>query len=255
MTQKSHRLMFRFWLDLFKPEEEAIADTIELLKNERSFSKTIRDGIKLITNLREGKLDVLFELFPWVKAEFIEYMREIQPVTLPQTEMPAPAPPVEQQIQTISADQAWLEAEQERLEAERIWQEKRLADAEKALEAERKKIESERTQGQKAIQKQLDRLEQLLLQQGNQPIPMDEESRQLKSVSGGVQPIGLFAGQSHQASANQPKTVNAPQFDVPLDDEDEQKKERDNLFIVNKDENAGKRSSANFLSSLQKLQT
>lgn len=63
--KKSYRLMFKFWLDVNKPTEACIADSIELLKNERSFSQAIRDGIRLIVDLRAGQTDVLHELFPW----------------------------------------------------------------------------------------------------------------------------------------------------------------------------------------------
>jgi len=66
--KQSFRLMFKFWLDMHKPEEEALADTIDQLKQERSFSKTIRDGIRLVVSLRCGETDVLEELFPAVVA-------------------------------------------------------------------------------------------------------------------------------------------------------------------------------------------
>lgn len=66
---KSYRLMYRFWLDMGKTNEEAIADQIELLKNERSFTQTIRDGIRLIVDLRQGNTDVLFELFPLIREK------------------------------------------------------------------------------------------------------------------------------------------------------------------------------------------
>lgn len=233
MTQKSHRLMFRFWLDMFKPEEEELADTIELLKNERSFSKTIRDGIKLITNLRQGKLDVLFELFPWVKAEFMEYMREIQPAD------PAPAaPPVQPTPQAIMAEQAWLDAEAERLEAERLWQERRITEAEQALEAERQKIESERTQGQKAIQQQLDRLEELLLKQGNQPIALDDDDP--RRPSGGE---GTNTGNARL------KSLDVPQFEIPSYDDD------DDLVLEVSKAKGNTDASMNFLKSMQALQS
>ena len=39
----------------------------------------MRDGIRLVSDLRNGNLDVLFELFPWVRAEFLEYMASMQP--------------------------------------------------------------------------------------------------------------------------------------------------------------------------------
>ena len=72
MTKKERfRLRFTFWLDMLDHEEQALAEKIETLKTQRTFAKTIRDGIRLICDLRAGKLDVLFELFPWVKAEFL----------------------------------------------------------------------------------------------------------------------------------------------------------------------------------------
>lgn len=75
--QSRYRLRFPFWLDMNKPQERELADTVEILKNERLFASTIRDGIRLICDLRAGRLDVLFELFPWVKSEFLEYMRSL----------------------------------------------------------------------------------------------------------------------------------------------------------------------------------
>lgn len=77
MAQK-HRLRFNFWLDIAKPLEEGIADNIEILKNKRSFSSAIRDGLRLIVDLRNGKLDVLFELFPFVKLEILDLMRDVK---------------------------------------------------------------------------------------------------------------------------------------------------------------------------------
>lgn len=68
MNRKPYRLMFKFWLDVTKPEEHDIADKIEHLKNERTFSQVIRDGIRLMWDLKQGKTDVLYELFPWVQA-------------------------------------------------------------------------------------------------------------------------------------------------------------------------------------------
>ena len=79
MATKSFRLRFTFWLDMKKPDEESIAETIASLKNQRSFVSTVREGIRLVTDLRAGRLDVLFELFPWVRAEFLEYMQNLQP--------------------------------------------------------------------------------------------------------------------------------------------------------------------------------
>jgi hypothetical protein len=56
-------------LNLIDPAENLIAERIETLKADRTFAKTVRDGIRLICDLRAGKLEVLLELFPWVKTE------------------------------------------------------------------------------------------------------------------------------------------------------------------------------------------
>ena len=61
------RLRFTFWLDMQKADEAELADTIEELKQKRTFVSTVRDGIRLICDIRAGRIDVLFELFPWVK--------------------------------------------------------------------------------------------------------------------------------------------------------------------------------------------
>ena len=61
------RLRFTFWLDMHKSDEAELAETIDLLKLNRSFAATIRDGIRLVADLRAGRTEALFELFPWVK--------------------------------------------------------------------------------------------------------------------------------------------------------------------------------------------
>ena len=84
MTKNRFRLRFTFWLDLLKPEKNHYSPIrSNIFKNDRSFAGTIRDGIRLICDLRQGKLDVLFELFPWVRAEFMEYIQSIQPQKSP----------------------------------------------------------------------------------------------------------------------------------------------------------------------------
>lgn len=69
MKRKSFRQRFVFWLDITKSHEADIAETIEELKDKRSFAKTIRDGIRLIVDLRRGNTEVLFELFPLLKSK------------------------------------------------------------------------------------------------------------------------------------------------------------------------------------------
>lgn len=58
------RQQYVFWLDMNKSDEAALADKIAKLKTCRQFAKTIRDGIRLIEDLRAGRLEVLFALFP-----------------------------------------------------------------------------------------------------------------------------------------------------------------------------------------------
>ena len=70
MDKKRFRTRFVFWLDLEKQDENQIAEQIDVLKQERSFSKVIRDGIRLICDLRAGRTDILLELFPWVTERF-----------------------------------------------------------------------------------------------------------------------------------------------------------------------------------------
>ena len=72
MSTRRFRLRYVFWLDMNKSDEATIAEQIETLKSERSFASTIRDGIRLISDLRAGQVDVLFELFPWVRTALME---------------------------------------------------------------------------------------------------------------------------------------------------------------------------------------
>ena len=61
------RLRFMFWLDLNKPDENDLAETIGQLKQERSFSRAIRQGLRLWTSLRQRDVSVLLELFPDIR--------------------------------------------------------------------------------------------------------------------------------------------------------------------------------------------
>lgn len=71
MTAERFRLKFMFWLDVTKPADLVLAEEIEAIKAQRRFTQTIRDGIRLIGDLRAGRLDILFELFPWTGAAFL----------------------------------------------------------------------------------------------------------------------------------------------------------------------------------------
>jgi hypothetical protein len=148
MAGKRFRLRHTFWLDLNKPDEEKLAETIDELKEKRSFAKTIRDGIQLVCDLRKGRVDVLFELFPWVKAEFLAGV------------------------------------------------------------------------GDKAMQQQLERLEKLLIEQGNQPLPLPA-----------------------------PKRMSVSQFDLPRIEDDQEN--LTGLVEIRRDTSTD--ATQNFLNSLSSL--
>lgn len=69
MAGKRFRLKFMFWLDMNKSDEAELAEDIEILKEQRLFSETLRDGIRLICDLRAGRTDRLFAMFPWLLGE------------------------------------------------------------------------------------------------------------------------------------------------------------------------------------------
>lgn len=61
------RFRISFWLDANKDDELLLLEDIDRLKGMRKFTRTVRDGIRLMIDLQEGKVDVLFELFPDLK--------------------------------------------------------------------------------------------------------------------------------------------------------------------------------------------
>ena len=63
------RYQFKFWLDCERDDELMLAEAIDDLKRRRSFVATVRDGIRLILDLRAGRLELLLVLFPWVETE------------------------------------------------------------------------------------------------------------------------------------------------------------------------------------------
>ena len=76
MAKERFRLQFKFWLDVNKPDEYALAETIAELKENKIFSGVVRDGIRLAADLCRGNLDVLLSLFPWVEEAFYERFQE-----------------------------------------------------------------------------------------------------------------------------------------------------------------------------------
>jgi hypothetical protein len=70
MSDSPHRIRFFFWLNMEKSDEESVADIIERLKTARRYTAAVRDGLRLVWDLSQGKTDVLLELFPWVATKF-----------------------------------------------------------------------------------------------------------------------------------------------------------------------------------------
>jgi hypothetical protein len=58
-----------FWLDLDKDTELELAEEIASLKDQRSFVRFVRNGLRLMLDLSRGNTDVLTELFPWVLSK------------------------------------------------------------------------------------------------------------------------------------------------------------------------------------------
>jgi len=69
-TEKTYRLQVRFWLDLFRNEEYELAQYVDELKEKRSFASTIRDALRLMRDLKNGRVDTLIQMFPWIADHF-----------------------------------------------------------------------------------------------------------------------------------------------------------------------------------------
>src|SRR5262245_40355436 len=80
LSRDECRLQFRFWLDKFRPDENELAQYVSTLKKKRRFAQTIRDALRLIRDLQQGRVEVLLALFPWVKDHFVAAAP--QPVTI-----------------------------------------------------------------------------------------------------------------------------------------------------------------------------
>lgn len=61
-----YRVMHKFWLNAADDFDDKIDAMIHELKAQRMFTQTVRDGIRLVVDLRNKSFDVLFELFPWI---------------------------------------------------------------------------------------------------------------------------------------------------------------------------------------------
>ena len=65
------RKRFEFWLNDQRQEDWLVYELIGKLKKptkgQGQFTRAIREGLRLWTSLRDGQIDVLLELFPWVR--------------------------------------------------------------------------------------------------------------------------------------------------------------------------------------------
>ena len=86
------RQRFKFWMRTDLETESHIIRVLDNAKSRRKFTATIRDGVRLVHDLQNGRVDVLLELFPWV-------MTLVEQKTAPTPEnlrlRPTPEPVVE----------------------------------------------------------------------------------------------------------------------------------------------------------------
>ena len=64
---------------LFWGEEDELIEQAAILVQQRKFTEVMRIGLKVIPALMRGDLEPLFQAFPWVRADFMAYMQELQP--------------------------------------------------------------------------------------------------------------------------------------------------------------------------------
>lgn len=68
MPAKRKRKQFKFWLNVLHPQEKYLADVIQWLTEQGEFVRSIRDGLRLIYDLRFQKDHAsLLELFPDIR--------------------------------------------------------------------------------------------------------------------------------------------------------------------------------------------
>src|SRR5688572_12433263 len=77
---KRWRGQFRFWLDGYKANERELGEFLLKLKQQRNFAKFMRDAVRLLKDLREGKTDVLLEMFPHIQDALTAHV-QLAPTT------------------------------------------------------------------------------------------------------------------------------------------------------------------------------
>lgn len=72
MKTKNFRKRHEFWLNLNSAGEAEVAEIVKDLKSRRGYASAIRDGLRMVWELRQGKVDTLVKLFPWVVDAFAQ---------------------------------------------------------------------------------------------------------------------------------------------------------------------------------------
>jgi hypothetical protein len=73
-NDKRDRRRFSFWLDFNREDDLLVGSLIDDLKRSKrgGFIGAVRDGIRIVHDLRAGRLDALLELYPWVADKLDE---------------------------------------------------------------------------------------------------------------------------------------------------------------------------------------
>lgn len=61
---KPRRIQFKFWMDANRDDERPLGEYLWQLRKKRKLTRTIRDAVRLLKSLQEGRADVLLKLFP-----------------------------------------------------------------------------------------------------------------------------------------------------------------------------------------------
>ena len=210
------RFMFKFWLDHNNPLDRWVGDYLTDMKAARKMTQTIRDAIRLIADLRAGNVEVLCELFPWLSERL-----DAQPVTAGD----AFGELVAKQQAEMDAMRAKLDALAARTEP--LLQQLSLPFTPPAI-ANLSPSQAVSVPNPPIIPPELAANPAI--------VASDTLTAPLSDATPVPRPIG-------------PKPMAAANTAIPgpaLDDDDA-------LLAIRKDESAGKRAAANFLSSVQAL--
>lgn len=272
-ADKTKRSSHKFDLDLTKREDAIVEELIDKLKSDRNFSPTVKDGIRLIMDLRDGRFEVLFLLFPYIKGDLLEYMAN-QEILLGQTRMGNKEDKIPSRKSIVDEQQ---KLEQQKLELEQKLAEERREFERQAEEKERKLAEERREIERKMAseQREMNRLMDMLAKERERFQQEREEERerlqqereeresalanklarieswiQEQALSPSTGTLGNNSPASHSNDQGNARQLNVPQFSAPMFDDDD---DDDDLIDVREDKSAGKRATQNFLASLQAL--